>query len=206
MIGSHTLQAIHDNQQLKRPTNTTTNSQIISKTRWLAIFVRVTDILSSPQKPMHISINNFLPSEFLHLGIPEDDENRMQMLVDTGAAMNTCDLKYYLWVMSQCPDIVEEFMQCGKDTDYEIVHLLADLDFTWVPTNNDHGQMTAVIRYKKPYIVNGKALSILSFALGKDVSLRCVLGLPILFAMCASIGLTSGLLSYTELNRKFLLE
>ena len=128
------------------------------------------------------------------------------MLVDTGAAINTCDLKYHLWVMSQCPDIVEEVMQCGKDTDYEIVHLLADLDFTWVPTNNDHSQMTAVIRYKKPYIVNGKALSILSFALGKDVSLRCVLGLPILLAMCASIGLTSGLLSYTGLNRKFPLD
>ena len=197
MIGSHTLQAIHDNQQLKRPTNTTTNSQIISKTRWLAIFVRVTDILSSPQKPMHISINNFLPSEFLHLGIPEDDENRMQMLVDTGAAMNTGGLTYHLWVMSQCPDIVE---------DYDVVHLLAALDLRGVPTNDDHGQMTAVIRYKTPYIVNDKAPFILSCALGNDVSLRCVFGLPTLLAMGASIGLASGLLSCTKLNCKFPLD
>ena len=130
----------------------------------------------------------------------------MPMLVDSGVAMNTGDFKYHLWVMSQCPIIVEEFLQCVKDTDYDIVHLLADLDLTWVPTNNDHGQMTAVIRYKKPYIVNGKGPFILSFALGDDVSLRCVLDLPTLLAMCASIGLSSGLLSCTELNRELPLD
>ena len=80
-----------------------------SKARWYTIFVHVTNILSSPKNSMPISINNSLPSMCLHLGILEDDENRMQMLVDTGAVMNTSDLKYHLWVMAQCPDIVEEF-------------------------------------------------------------------------------------------------
>ena len=65
---------------------------------------------------MPIKINNSLPFVCLHLGNPEDDENRMRMLVDTGAAMNTGDLKYYQWVMSQCPDIVDEYQQCVKDT------------------------------------------------------------------------------------------
>ena len=69
MVGSHSLQAIHGDQQLKRPTNTTQNSQIISKARWFAIFVRVTNISPSPKKPMPISINNSLPSVCLHLGI-----------------------------------------------------------------------------------------------------------------------------------------
>ena len=71
-------------------------SQDNSKTHWYAIFVRVTNISSSPKKPMPISINNSLPSVCLHLEILEDDENRMQMLVNTGAAMNTGDLKYNL--------------------------------------------------------------------------------------------------------------
>ena len=120
--------------------------------------------------------------------------------------MNTGDLKYHLLVMSQCPDIVDEFLQCGKDTDYDVVHLLVALDLSGVPTNDDHGQMTAVIWYKTPYIVNGKGAFILSFALGNDVSIRCVLGLPILLAICASIGLAFGLLSCTELNRELPLD
>ena len=58
--------------------------------------------------------------------------------------------------MSQCPDIVEEFLQSGKDTDYDVVQLLAALNFSGVPTTNHYGQTTAVIRYKTPYIVTGK--------------------------------------------------
>ena len=49
MAGSHTLQAIPGDQQLNGPPNTTKNSQIVSKARWFAIFVRVTNISSSPK-------------------------------------------------------------------------------------------------------------------------------------------------------------
>ena len=66
--------------------------------------------------------------------------------------------------------------------------------------------MTTVIHYKTPYIMTGKGLFILSFALGNDVSLGCVFGLPTLLAMGISIGLASGLLSCTELNREFPLD
>ena len=95
VAGSHTLQAIHGDQKLKRPANTTQNSQIVSKARWFAIFVRVTNISSSQKNHMPISINNSLPSVCLHLGILEDDENRIQILVDTDIAMITGDLKYH---------------------------------------------------------------------------------------------------------------
>jgi len=63
--------------------------------------------------------------------------------------------------------------------------------------------MTAIIRYKTPYIIAGKGPFILSFVLGKDVSLRNVLGLPTLLAMGADINLVKGLLSCIELNRDF---
>ena len=58
---------------------------------------------------MPIDINSSLLSMNLHLGIPEDDENRMRMLVDTGADMDTDNLKYYMWVMSKYPEIVDTF-------------------------------------------------------------------------------------------------
>ena len=59
---------------------------------------------------MPIGINNSLPSVSLILGSREDDENKMRMLVDTGAAMNTGDIDFHLWVMSRCPDIVDDFL------------------------------------------------------------------------------------------------
>ena len=122
---------------------------------------------------MPISINNSLPSVCLYTSkFLRMTRIGCKILVDTGAAMNTCDLKYHLLVMSQCPDIVEEFLQCGKDIDYDVVHLLVALDLSGVPSNDDHGQMTAVIWYKTPYIVNGKGPFILSFALGNDISMR----------------------------------
>ena len=63
--------------------------------------------------------------------------------------------------MSQYPDI-DDFLKCGKDTAYDVVHILAALDLNDVDTNTNHGQMTAVIRYKTPYIVAGKEPCILS--------------------------------------------
>ena len=66
--------------------------------------------------------------------------------------------------------------------------------------------MTAVIRYKTPYIVASKGPFILSFTLGKDVSLRSDLGLPTLLAMGTDINLVKGLLSCIDLNRDFSLE
>ena len=156
---------------------------------------------------MPIDINNSLPSISLILGILEAEEDKMRMLVDTGVTMNTGDYDFHIWVISQCPDIVDEFLQCGKDTAYDVVHLLAVLDLKDINTDATHGQMTAVIQYKTPYIVAGKGPFILSFALGNDVSLRSVIRLPTLLVMGVDIiNLIKGILSCIELNRDFPLE
>ena len=81
--------------------------------------------------------------------------------------------------------------------------MLAALDLKDIQKDANHGQMIAVIRYKTPYVVDGKGSFILSFALGNDVSLRSVLGLPTLLAMGADINLVKGLLSCIESNRDF---
>ena len=103
-------------------------------------------------------------------------------------------------------DHVDEFLQCGKDTEYDVVHLLTALDLKDIQKDANHEQMTAVIRYKTPYEVDGKGPFILSFALGNDASLRSVLGLPTLLVMNADINLVKGLLSCIELNRDFPLD
>ena len=47
---------------------------------------------------MPIPIKKYLPSVCLHLGSVEDEEKKMRMLLDTGAAMNSGSLTYHLWV------------------------------------------------------------------------------------------------------------
>ena len=78
----------------------------------------------------------------LHLGIPEDDEHRMQMFIDTGTTMNTGKLMYHIRVILQYPEIVDEFIQKKMDADYNVVYLLAPLDLNGVATDIDHVQMT----------------------------------------------------------------
>ena len=101
----------------------------------------------------------------------------------------------------QCPEIVDKCLQCGKDIDYYVVHLLATLDLNDVATDVNHGQMTVNIHYKTPYTVTGKGFFVLFCALGNDVSLHSVLSLPTLLAMSAVIDLVKGLFSCIELNR-----
>ena len=106
----------------------------------------------------------------------------------------------------QCPEIVDECLQCGKDIDYYVVHLLATLDLNDIATDVNHGQMTVIIHYKTPYTVTGKCSFVLFFTLVNDVSLHSLISLPILLAMSAAIDLVKGLFSCIELNRSFPLD
>ena len=63
--------------------------------------------------------------------------------------------------------------------------------------------MIAVIRYHTPYLVNNKDPLILSFALGTDMALHSVLGLPTLLSMGTTIDLSRDTLSCSELNFNF---
>ena len=63
--------------------------------------------------------------------------------------------------------------------------------------------MTTVIRYYTPYLVNNKDPLFLSFALGTDMALRILLRLPTLLSMGATIDLSRGTLSCSELNSNF---
>ena len=60
--------------------------------------------------------------------------------------------------------------------------------------------MTAVIRCHTPLFVNKKDPSILSFALGNNISLCCVLGLPTLLSIIATLILPLDKLTCLELN------
>ena len=63
--------------------------------------------------------------------------------------------------------------------------------------------MTVVIRYKTSYLVNKRDPLFIYFAFGNDISLRCVLGLPILLALGRQINIVKEELICSEINRIF---
>ena len=76
--------------------------------------------------------------------------------------------------MSWCSEMMEEYLQCGKDIAYAIIYLLAVLNLKDTTQVVDHGKMTAVIRHTSSYIVKGCRPFILSFVLDNDAVLRSI--------------------------------
>ena len=66
------------------------------KVRWYTNFVHVNNFSSNPKNPMPIGIHKYLPSLSLILGSLEDEENKMRMLVNTGSAINTGNLRFHM--------------------------------------------------------------------------------------------------------------
>ena len=79
--------------------------------------------------------------------------------------------------MSQFPDIVAEYIECGLGTKYDLVQLKVDVTQSVAEDNFDDGTLSTIIRYKTPYFINSQCL-ILYFALGNSLSLRIILITP----------------------------
>ena len=82
------------------PTVSFSNNHVSRRPHFFAIFACVSNISSSLRNPMSITINNYLISIHFPLGGKIDDDNRVRMLVNTGATMNSGHLNYHLWVIS----------------------------------------------------------------------------------------------------------
>ena len=105
--------------------------------------------------------------------------------------------------MSQYPEIVGEIIQCGDGTGYDVVQLLAALDLDSSHQSLDHGKMTAIIRYRTPFFINKRDPLFVYFALGNDVSLQCVLGLPTLLVLGGLINVVKGEFICSEIGLIF---
>ena len=54
--------------------------------------------------------------------------------------------------MSYYPEMVAEYLHCGEGNEYEVIQLLAALDLDMESKPSTHDQMTAVIRYRTPFL------------------------------------------------------
>jgi hypothetical protein len=152
---------------------------------------------------MPIAINNGLPHIDVSLGNDATLDPILVGLMDTCGALNTGYLEFHLWVKSNRPDIVAEFISFDDANPFEPIKLggairdPADFDAS------THGQLTAVIRYYTPYVDQSGSPITISIALGSDVTVNTIFGLPMLCDLDVVISLRSNSMFSRTLNLDF---
>lgn len=131
--------------------------------------------------PMPINIDNGFPNLSLELG-PARGCVELTGLFDTCGSLNTGYLPFHVWIASQYPETVESLRFFNSDDPFEPIKLEGAVSDPADYDASRHGLLTAVIRYKTPYVTaDGDSVS-LSVALGTDVSTNTIFGLPTLSA------------------------
>ena len=153
--------------------------------------------------PMPIAIDNGLPHITFDLGANASTDPTLCGLMDTCGALNTGYLLFHLWLKSERPDLVAEFISFDDANPFEPIKLggairdPADFDAS------DHGNLTAVIRYYTPYTDLSGCPITMSLALGTDVTVNTIFGLPMLCDLDSIISLRSNTLHSRTLNVDF---
>jgi hypothetical protein len=120
--------------------------------------------------------------------------------MDTCGALNTGYLPFHQWLMTQHPEIVTEYIAFDEGNPFEPIKLGGAIRD---PANFDgstHGNLTAVIRYLTPYTDPSGNPITFSFALGHDVTVNTIFGLPMLCDLDCTISLSSNSLTSAILN------
>ena len=163
----------------------------------LPILVGVNNNSVEGNTTMPINIDNNLPCVDFALGQESGGNSiHLRMLVDSGAAMNSGNKAYHRQIVSQFPDIVTEYIECGPGTKYDLVQLKVAVTQSAAEADFTNGTLSAIIRYKTPYFVNSQQL-ILSFDLGDNLALRTTL-----IAMHGILDMVTNTLTLQKLDMK----
>ena len=172
------------------------------------LFVQMVTTFSNPVEPhvvvppMPIAIDNGLPHIIFELG-GSSSTHTLQGLMDTCGALNTGYLLFHQWVMSENPSLVAEYMEFNAKNPFEPVKLGGAIRDPDGFNSDNHGNLTAVIRYWTPYFGTDGVRITISFALGMDVTVNTIFGLPMLTDLGSMISLPANVLHSTYLNKDF---
>lgn len=148
---------------------------------------------------MPIAIDNGLPHLTFALGATAASPT-LCGLMDTCGALNTGYLPFHQWLMTEHPETVADYIAFDETNPFEPVKLGGAIRD---PDNFDcssHGNLTAVIRYLTPYTDTSGHPITFSFALGMDVTVNTIFGLPMLCSLDCVISLVNNSVHSTTLN------
>jgi hypothetical protein len=152
--------------------------------------------------PMPIAIDNGLPHITFQLGTTASQE-MLQGLMDTCGALNTGFLPFHQWIMSENPSLIAEYIEFNDKNPFEPIKLGGAIRDPDGFDSDTHGNLTAVIRYFTPYYGIDNQRVTLSFALGHDVTVNTIYGLPMLTDIGSMISLSTDTLHSAHLNQDF---
>ena len=153
------------------------------KPRYYVITARSCSAVSgSPLPPMPIAIDNGFPNLTIDLG-QTHDQFSLSGLFDTCGSLNTGYLPFHAWIASQHPDAIAEFRYFNSSAPFEPVKLEGAVTEKQGGASTQHGLLTAIVRYRTPYVDQSGSPITLSFALGNDVSTNTIFGLPTISAL-----------------------
>lgn len=152
--------------------------------------------------PMPIAIDNGLPHITFELGAAPSLVE-LCGLMDTCGALNTGYLLFHLWLKSERPDLVAEFISFDDSNPFEPIKLGGAIRDPSDFVAADHGNLTAVIRCYTPCVDTSGTPITISFALGSDVTVNTIFGLPMLCDLDSIISLRSNSMHSRTLNRDF---
>jgi hypothetical protein len=152
--------------------------------------------------PMPIAIDNGLPHITFDLGAAPSLVE-LRGLMDTCGALNTGYLLFHLWLKSERPDLVADFVSFDDSNPFEPIKLGGAIRDPSDFVSADHGNLTAVIRYYTPYVDTSGSPITISFALGSDVTVNTIFGLPMLCDLDSVISLRSNTMHSRTLHRDF---
>jgi hypothetical protein len=136
---------------------------------------------------------------------PGAEPSRVELcgLMDTCGALNAGHLRFHLWLKSERPGLVAEFIQFDDSNPFEPMKLGGAICDPADFVSADHGNLTAVIRCCTPCVDQSGAAITISFALGSDVTVNTVFGLPMLCDLDSVISLQSNSMHSRTLHRDF---
>jgi hypothetical protein len=153
--------------------------------------------------PMPIAIDNGLPHISFTIGSDHDSDPLLCGLMDTCGALNTGYLLFHQFVMSERPDLVTEYIEFDAGNPFEPIKLGGAIRDWFDFDASTHGNLTAVIRYRTPYQDQTGSPITFSFALGTDVTVNTIFGLPMLCNLDLVISLRANSLYSSVLDRQF---
>ena len=119
--------------------------------------------------------------------------------------MNTGNLTIHQYIITKHPSIVAEYIQFDDNNPFDPIRLECAVPQLAL-SDEKQGCLTAIVRYFTKYTHKDGKPVILSFGLGKDVTVNAIIGLPTLRQWGGDIILSKNTFIAQNLNTEFPLD
>ena len=191
------------NQKIKRELPASPEARL-----WITSASLLQHSHNNPIRPMPLDLDNGLPGVVIRFATPSNIESTAPAFLchlDSCAGMNTGNLTIHQYIITKHPSIVAEYIQFDDNNPFDPIRLECAVPQLAL-ADEKQGCLTAIVRYFTKYTHKDGKPVILSFGLGKDVTVNAIIGLPTLRQWGGDIILSKNTFIAQNLNTEFPLD